>query len=168
MSITNVELPVSEQQHYEVLEYAANAIKEELSDAWRLAGLRVGYKLPVEGKEDSDEEYEIVYGNLKAVKDADAAEAIEVESDEEWQRMLDEWEYAYQQGKVPLQKDFVDFLYDQVKGQFVKITGVDDLVADVSAVIKENPYIAAGAGCCYSPRKRRYYYQGRRYCYGSC
>jgi hypothetical protein len=168
MSITDVELPVSEQQHYQVLEYASNAIKDELSEGWRLAGLRVGYKLLVAGKEDSDEEYEIVYGNLKAVKDADATGDTDVKSDEDWKRILDEWDYAHQQGESPLPKGFVDSLYDGVKARFVEITGVDDLVAEVSAAIKKNPYVVAGAGCCYISRKRRYYYQGRRYCYESC
>ena len=159
------EPPVSTRDHYEIMKFAEQKVKEELSGIehdWLLVGLRVGYyELPPEDSGDLGKEYKLECGYLEAL---DCAEEIEVKTKEEWQRIVEEGRY-----ENPLPIEFVDELYEKVKVKLEESARGQELLVGVFGVLIGSASRCWGTGCYCPNRTKRYSYydpnKGRCVCY---
>ena len=148
---------VSARDHYEILKFAEEAVKEKLGSIehdWMLVGVRVSYyELPPEDSEELGEEHKMECGYLEPI---DYVEEIEVETAEEWERIVEEGRH-----KNPLPIEFVDKLYEEVKRELEKRAGGQELLVGVCGVLMGSTFKCWGSSCtCWKYGKfyRRYYY----------
>jgi hypothetical protein len=160
--------PVSNADHYKILKSAEERVKEQLTDIgreWLLLGFRVDYfEQPPEDGQEPGNEYKVDCGFLEAIDNAKRSNA---ENDEDWRRELEE---HLDENLLPI--EFVDELYEEVKGKLEESAGGQKLWVGVFGVLSASPDSGFGTACyCANGTRKRYYYtvdgETRSYCSSS-